>query len=198
MKILEADWENIEKMIKNNVPYDKIGKIYNCTGSYIRKKAKLRGIELPKRREINPKETFNKGKGKKCPYCGKPIDKQWKKFCCDDCRRNFNHERLVKEWKEGKINGCDVNGSPRDFLRKYFLEKNDCKCEKCGYDKINPYTGYSILQIHHKDGDCYNNDESNLELLCPNCHALTENFGNRNTRATRILWENKFKRNKDS
>ena len=31
-----------------------------------------------------------------------------------------------------------------------------------------------------------NNQENNLELLCPNCHALTENFGSRNSNCTRI------------
>lgn len=29
--------------------------------------------------------------------------------------------------------------------------------------------------MHHKDGDHYNNDFNNLELLCPTCHALESN-----------------------
>jgi hypothetical protein len=37
-------------------------------------------------------------------------------------------------------------------------------CEKCGYDK------FEILQIHHKDSNRLNNELSNLELICPNCH----------------------------
>ena len=37
--------------------------------------------------------------------------------------------------------------------------------------------------IHHIDGNCLNNDESNLQVLCPNCHAMTENFGSRNKNA---------------
>lgn len=35
----------------------------------------------------------------------------------------------------------------------------------------------SVLQIHHIDGNHYNNEESNLQLLCPNCHSLTPTFG---------------------
>jgi len=31
--------------------------------------------------------------------------------------------------------------------------------------------------MHHKDGNRSNNKEDNLELLCPNCHSLTDNFG---------------------
>ena len=45
------------------------------------------------------------------------------------------------------------------------------KCEKCGavywLDKKLP------LELHHKDGDHYNNELSNLEILCPNCHAVS-------------------------
>jgi len=29
------------------------------------------------------------------------------------------------------------------------------------------------LQLSHRDGDKYNNNLRNLELLCPNCHAQT-------------------------
>ena len=37
-------------------------------------------------------------------------------------------------------------------------------------------TGNSILQFHHIDGDSSNNKEENLQVLCPNCHAMTENY----------------------
>ena len=50
---------------------------------------------------------------------------------------------------------------------------------------MNEYTYLVPLQIHHIDGDCLNNIEDNLELLCPNCHSLTENYGNRNKNSTR-------------
>ena len=37
--------------------------------------------------------------------------------------------------------------------------------------------------VHHIDGNSLNNIESNLQLLCPNSHSLTENFGSRNKHA---------------
>ena len=64
------------------------------------------------------------------------------------------------------------------------MEKNNCKCEKCGWGETNEFTGNIPLQVHHIDGDCKNNREENLQLLCPNCHSLTENFGSRNKNAT--------------
>ena len=48
------------------------------------------------------------------------------------------------------------------------------KCECCGLiswnDKPIP------LELHHIDGNHYNNDLSNLQILCPNCHAQTSNY----------------------
>lgn len=54
--------EDLERMIlEENLPYNKIGEKYGVSGNYIRKIAKKFNIELPKRRKINSKESFNKG-----------------------------------------------------------------------------------------------------------------------------------------
>lgn len=48
------------------------------------------------------------------------------------------------------------------------------KCENCG---LTEWMGKEInLEIHHIDGDRLNNDLSNLQLLCPNCHSNTFNW----------------------
>lgn len=36
------------------------------------------------------------------------------------------------------------------------------------------------LELHHVDGNRFNNAIQNLLLLCPNCHALTNNYRARN------------------
>lgn len=52
------------------------------------------------------------------------------------------------------------------------------KCEKCG---LTEWLNQEIpLEVHHIDGDHKNNVLDNLQLLCPNCHALTENWRGRN------------------
>lgn len=44
------------------------------------------------------------------------------------------------------------------------------KCEICG---ISEWQGKKIpLELHHKDGDHYNNNLDNLQILCPNCHSI--------------------------
>ena len=81
-------------------------------------------------------------------------------------------------WLSGEFDATKKHSISK-FIRDYILDKNGHKCEKCGYN--TPRTdGASILQIHHKDGSWQNNRPENLECLCPNCHALTENYGARN------------------
>ena len=52
------------------------------------------------------------------------------------------------------------------------------KCEICGYSE---WLGQPIpLELHHKDGNHYNNNLNNLQVICPNCHALQPNNSGRN------------------
>ena len=52
------------------------------------------------------------------------------------------------------------------------------KCENCG---LTEWLGEEIpLEVHHQDGDHLNNELDNLKLLCPNCHAKTENYRGKN------------------
>ena len=52
------------------------------------------------------------------------------------------------------------------------------KCEKCGRTE---WEGQKIpLCIHHIDGNHINNQIENLQVLCPNCHAQTDNYCGRN------------------
>ena len=52
------------------------------------------------------------------------------------------------------------------------------ECEKCHNTEWN---GQAIpLQIHHIDGNHFNNSLDNLQLLCPNCHAQTDNVCGKN------------------
>jgi 5-methylcytosine-specific restriction endonuclease McrA len=52
------------------------------------------------------------------------------------------------------------------------------RCEECG---ISEWRGRALsLELHHVNGDGRDNRLENLQLLCPNCHRQTENFGVRN------------------
>ena len=51
---------------------------------------------------------------------------------------------------------------------------------KCGWCEIHKITNNVPIQLNHIDGNSDNNHLNNVELLCPNCHSLTPNFGSLN------------------
>lgn len=185
-------WDDKIDEIKHRIidlheSYEFVGRDFNCTGTTIKNVLRKYGIRMQKRRKINISETFNKGKTIKsnihifCKNCGMEInDKSYhhRTFCSNKCQGEYRSKATVEEWKQNpeKFN----NPSGYIFIREYLKKLHDNTCELCGWKEINIYTGLVPLQVHHINGDCTDNRFENLQLLCPNCHSLTENFGGRN------------------
>ena len=65
-------------------------------------------------------------------------------------------------------------------VRKKLLQEGykEHRCENCG---LTEWLGQPIpLELHHIDGDRYNNTLENFQLLCPNCHAFTDSYRGKN------------------
>lgn len=187
----KKELENL--IICENKSYSEIGKTFNVTGSAIKKAALRFGIALPKRRNINSNETFNKGKTfieykkSKCKNCNNEIIKYPERnneYCSHECHNEYGHHQYIIRWKNGEENGIVGEFSTSKHIKRYFFEKYNNKCQKCDWGEKNEYSNKIPLQLHHIDGNCLNNNEENLQLLCPNCHSLTNNFGSRNENAT--------------
>ena len=177
--------ETLEEQIKNGVPYERIGKKYGVTGASVKKAAKKLGLKLEKRRTINPIEALTKRKKTVhvCLCCGKEFEHKKNsenKYCSNECQAKYQYEQYIERWKNGEESGLSGAYNISKRIRRYLLEKNGCKCELCGWGKTNKFTGKIPLEVHHKDGDYTNNKEENLQLLCPNCHSLTETFKSHN------------------
>lgn len=55
----------------------------------------------------------------------------------------------------------------------------ECKCENCGRTE---WEGGPIpLELHHINGIHTDNRLDNLQILCPNCHALTDNYSGKSS-----------------
>ena len=119
---------------------------------------------------------------KYCLNCNKEITnaKKTSKYCCIECQKAYQQKEYIKYWKSGLKDGIRGEYQLSSYIRNYLLNKNNYKCELCGWGETNPYTRTIPLEIHHKDGNYLNNSEDNLQVLCPNCHSLTETIKSHN------------------
>lgn len=92
-------------------------------------------------------------------------------------------EQAGQQNKKGQFKGGSKYMSAEEYANKNFGVKShklkqklirdglkkDC-CEICGVSVWNEVK--LPLELHHKDGNHYNNDLNNLQILCPNCHSI--------------------------
>jgi hypothetical protein len=111
-----------------------------------------------------------------CLSCGSPLLKETQlKFCNTSCKGKYYRDEKIKKWLAGELEGNSVGGHAK-FVKYYLLEKHNNKCSRCGWGEINPYTNTLPLEVEHIDGNPYNNSPDNVDLVCPNCQALTPTY----------------------
>jgi hypothetical protein len=68
----------------------------------------------------------------------------------------------------------------RGHLKRRLIREGlkEHRCERCG---ICEWEGKPLnMQLHHINGDGFDNRLENVELLCANCHSQTDTYGGRN------------------
>lgn len=111
-----------------------------------------------------------------CLNCEKPLNKKQQKFCCNTCQKDYEYQQYIERWKNGQENGLRGEYQISHYLKRYLFQKYNNKCCLCGWGEVNIFSNTIPLEIDHIDGDYNNNNEDNLQLLCPNCHALTSTY----------------------
>lgn len=103
----------------------------------------------------------------KCAHCDEQIirsksdylaSKSGKLFCsriCKDTAQNYMKEIRPAHYGDGEH-------SYREKAFRYY----SAVCAECGY------SNKAALEVHHIDKNRNNNEISNLEILCANCHTL--------------------------
>lgn len=117
---------------------------------------------------------------------------------CKSHYKDAQRDIKIQKWIDGEWDG-NQKGGLSQTIRNYLLEQANYACEKCGFNKRHPDDGKTILEINHIDGDAFNSwfinpnnvdkddKSSNLEVVCPNCHALSSNYRARNIgKSTRV------------
>jgi len=122
----------------------------------------------------------------KCKNCSKNLINRQKKYCSNSCQQAYQKSIYITNWLDGKEKG--YSGKQYELsahIRSFLLKEANYSCEKCGFNKKHTDGNY-ILNINHIDGILTNTSITNLEVLCPNCHAMTYNYGSRNTNSFRV------------
>lgn len=113
-----------------------------------------------------------------CDQCGNKT-KNNNSFCNTTCYSEYNYHIKINEQLSNLVNP-ESTGTIKKQIRKYLFKLHNNNCQKCGQSELNIKTNTSPLTVHHIDGNTANNRFDNLELLCPNCHSITPNYGSLN------------------
>ena len=92
----------------------------------------------------------------------------------------------VKDLSEILVeNSTYTSGLPRSsYSLKNRLFKLDYKEKVCEMCDNTEWMGKPIpLELHHINGNKFDNRIENLQILCPNCHSFTDNYRAKNMSA---------------
>jgi len=159
-----------------------------CCGKIIKVKEADNISDVKRKRFCNSScsakynNKLRKPKPKKyCLSCNEELTERHSIYCDNKCHGDYNYKEYIKRWKNGEESGLRGTYQTSSYLKRYFVDKHNGECCKCGWHETNMTTGNVPLELHHIDGNYLNNKEVNLELLCPNCHSLTSTYKNSNT-----------------
>jgi hypothetical protein len=93
----------------------------------------------------------------------------------------FDDKRIKVDYNESTmfIENSKINSG---IIKNYLMEQKDFiyKCNNCN---LNEWFSHKIiLEMHHKNGNEYDQRKENLEFLCPNCHSITDTYRCKNVK----------------
>lgn len=115
---------------------------------------------------------------KTCINCGLSKRTNGQKYCSSSCQQKYQYKEYISRWLSGEESGMRGTSDTSTMIKKYLIETRGRRCEICHNTR---WLEHEIpISLHHIDGLFSNNRPENLQLLCPNCHTFTPNFGKKN------------------
>lgn len=131
--------------------------------------------EVKRRNKEGIKKAQAEGRGAQFTWNGTSKNKE--------ALKKGTENRVQKQIEEAFVEYSKAsNESINNFLINYLHWP--WRCSKCGLEE---WQGQKIpLEIHHINGNSSDNRLENLQYLCLNCHAITDNFRGRNINTGKI------------
>jgi len=116
-----------------------------------------------------------------CKYCIKELSSKGK---FREIRDSDAFAKKAKELRQNNVVSSaevDIFGYIREWqnISSEFKEKKNYTCEKCRV-RIDNEFDRQFIHVHHKDGNKQNNQESNLQCLCIECHSQVNDAHRKN------------------
>lgn len=192
-------WDNrkeelIDLIFNQKKSYQELGRYYGVSGAAVKKAALRLGIELPRKRKINPCETFGKGVIKVpigiCINCGKefPLYASRKnKYCSFKCQHEYQHKLKYQKLINGDSSIMNANYNPSKAFKEDIIKEQNGMCAICG---MKPeWNGKPLVFIlDHIDGNAANNKRNNLRCICPNCDSQLDTYKSKNKNGARSYY----------
>lgn len=96
------------------------------------------------------RKRYRNGKSSYRSYC----------YTCENPQRKSNKQRQRDRFRTG-------------ILTRFRTTDGSIQCGRCGFKPEDEVQ----IDINHRDGNRENNDPTNHELLCSNCHRLVTKWG---------------------
>ena len=117
-------------------------------------------------------------KEKNCLYCNNQIPNR-NIYCNNVCQMKYQKKSDFVLILDGNFDKLGSKQNIDRVSKQYLISIYGHKCMCCGWSEINKWTKKVPIELNHIDGNPENHNIKNLELLCPNCHSLTEFYKRR-------------------
>lgn len=167
-RLRRFDPVTLRQLVDRGLNLKNLGKALQCHPSAVQPLLELHGIRRtwkcgPKRNRVQ----------KACASCETTFEvkpcQAYQAFCSTKCHAQQRTRSTYQNWLKGLTPAIGPM-----LLRRLLIQRDGRRCSGC---KRKNWMGKPIpLESDHKDGNSKNNLPDNVRLLCPNCHAQTDNY----------------------